>query len=115
MRGAGSTRAGLLASASAGIAGAAAADRHRPSGVARAGASPALAGLAAGLGAARPGAPALLSFNLGVEIGQAAIVALIFPLLHWLRRRPTLAMPGLRLGSLAIGAAGLVWLVQRLP
>jgi hydrogenase/urease accessory protein HupE len=60
-------------------------------------------------------APALLSFNLGVEIGQAAIVAMAFPLLGWLRRRPTLAVAGLRFGSLAIGAAGVVWLLQRLP
>jgi hydrogenase/urease accessory protein HupE len=60
-------------------------------------------------------APALVSFNLGVEIGQASIVALAFPLLGWLRRRPTFAVAGLRLGSLAIGAAGVVWLLQRLP
>ena len=29
----------------------------------------------------------MLAFNLGVELGQLAIVALAFPLLLWLRRR----------------------------
>ena len=58
-------------------------------------------------------ATALLSFNVGVEAGQGAIVAVAFPLLGLLRRRPALALVGLRAGSLAIGAAGLVWLAQR--
>lgn len=54
----------------------------------------------------------LLAFNLGVELGQLAIVAVVFPLLAqatggpWLRRA-TLS------GSLAILAAALVWLVER--
>jgi len=60
-------------------------------------------------------ATALVSFNVGVEAGQAVIVALAFPLLALLRRRPAPAMVGLRAGSLAIGAAGLIWLVERLP
>jgi hydrogenase/urease accessory protein HupE len=59
-------------------------------------------------------ATALLSFNVGVEVGQAAIVALAFPLLGLLRRRPALARVGLGVGSLAIGAAGVVWLAERL-
>ncbi len=58
-------------------------------------------------------ATALFSFNLGVELGQAAIVAMAFPLLAQLRRRPGFAGAGLPAGSLTVGAAGLVWLVQR--
>ncbi len=60
-------------------------------------------------------ATALLSFNVGVEAGQAAIVALAFPLLGLLCRWPAFARVGLRVGSLAIGAAGVVWLAERLP
>lgn len=56
----------------------------------------------------------LLTFNLGVEIGQVAIVALIWPALRRLERtryRPLLT----RLASGAIVAAGLFWFGQRLP
>ncbi len=60
-------------------------------------------------------AESLLSFNLGVELGQAAIVAVAFPLLALLRRRPSVARASLPAGSLAVGCAGLLWLVQRLP
>jgi hydrogenase/urease accessory protein HupE len=58
-------------------------------------------------------ATALLSFNLGVEVGQAAIVAAAFPLLTLLRRWPARAPLILRTGSIAIGVAGAFWLVQR--
>jgi len=57
---------------------------------------------------------ALASFNVGVELGQAAIVAAAFPLLAALRRRPRLFPPVARLCSAAVGAAGLFWLVERL-
>jgi hypothetical protein len=57
----------------------------------------------------------LLSFNLGVELGQAAIVALAFPVLALLRRRPALAAAGLPVGSAMVGCAGLAWLVARIP
>ncbi len=60
-------------------------------------------------------AVALLSFNVGVELGQAALVAAAFPLLAWLHRQPQLARAALPAGSLTVGAAGLVWLVQRVP
>src|SRR5204863_9544247 len=33
--------------------------------------------------------PALLGFNLGVELGEVTIVAPLFPLVLWLRRRET--------------------------
>ena len=59
-------------------------------------------------------AVALLSFNLGVEIGQIAIVLLVATLLALLRRRSEAAA---RLvaqgGSLAVAAAGGYWFVDR--
>jgi len=46
---------------------------------------------------------------------QAAIVALAFPLLALLRRLPRFVRAGLPAGSVGVGAAGLVWLFQRIP
>lgn len=59
-------------------------------------------------------APALLAFNLGVELGQLALVAPLFPALAWLRaRRPTWA----RRLTLAMSAPVLLiavyWFFQR--
>jgi hypothetical protein len=59
-------------------------------------------------------AVALVSFNLGVEIGQASIVLVTAPLLAALRRAS--APAGRRFayaGSAAVCAAGGFWLVQR--
>jgi len=55
----------------------------------------------------------LLGFNLGVELGQLAIVAVALPLAWWLRgtlfyRRGVLAG-----GSLAIAAVAGLWFVER--
>jgi hypothetical protein len=58
-------------------------------------------------------AASLVAFNLGVELGQLAVVALALPLLALLRRRSALAPRGVAAGSLALGALGLFWLVQR--
>ena len=57
---------------------------------------------------------ALLSFNLGVEAGQLLVLALILPLLIWLRRRPWFARQGVRSASTLVALAGLVWFVQRI-
>jgi HupE / UreJ protein len=57
---------------------------------------------------------ALAMFNLGVEAGQVCVVAAALPLLTLLRRRKWFAANGPRVLSAALGAAGLVWLVQRL-
>jgi hypothetical protein len=57
-------------------------------------------------------AVALGGFNLGVEIGQIAIVATAFSLLHLLRRRPAEVWVR-RAISAGAAAAGLVWFVQR--
>lgn len=57
---------------------------------------------------------ALVSFNLGVEIGQLCVVALVLPVLYLIRRQrwyPRIAMPLL---SIAIALLAMYWLVQRL-
>lgn len=59
-------------------------------------------------------ASALVGFNLGVELGQATIVALLAPLVIWLRRRAWFRSYGTRALGSAIAAAGLYWLVQRI-
>ncbi|MCC7072666.1 MAG: HupE/UreJ family protein [Deltaproteobacteria bacterium] len=56
----------------------------------------------------------LLLFNLGVELGQLAVLALVLPLLQWLRRRGWLGARATRWLSLAVVAAGVFWLVERL-
>ncbi len=56
----------------------------------------------------------LLSFNLGVELGQLCIVAIFLPVLWWLRKRPGFAGLGARLCSGAIAATGVVWFCARL-
>jgi hypothetical protein len=55
----------------------------------------------------------VVAFNVGVELGQLAIVALAFPLLELLRRRVGQAQL-VRAGSLPILLLGLYWLVVRM-
>jgi hydrogenase/urease accessory protein HupE len=59
----------------------------------------------------------VLSFNVGVELGQLAILALAFPLLAGLRRRreaePDSRPPVLVAGSLLAGLFGLAWMIDR--
>jgi hypothetical protein len=57
--------------------------------------------------------PLLAGFNIGVEIAQLAIVAVVLPLIYSMRARRWYAGGVLPLGSCALGAAGLVWLFQR--
>jgi len=58
----------------------------------------------------------LLAFNLGVELGQLAVVALVLPIVLGFARRRPLAFErwGLRGTSAAIALAGAIWLVLRL-
>jgi len=59
-------------------------------------------------------AAALLGFNLGVELGQLAIVAISWPLLRaLLRREPAQRRLLIQLGSTPILAAGLYWFLSR--
>ena len=57
--------------------------------------------------------PALLGFNLGVELGQLTVVALAFLSVGWFRDRPwyrrRIAMPA----SVAIAAVGIWWVLER--
>lgn len=55
----------------------------------------------------------LLGFNSGVEVGQAAVVVLVYPWLRVLQRRERAGWI-LRAGSLAVLVAGAFWLVDRL-
>lgn len=55
----------------------------------------------------------LLTFNVGIEIGQAAIVLVLFPLLILLRRHRW-SVPVHAAGAAAIGCVGLVWFCERL-
>ena len=56
---------------------------------------------------------ALVSFNLGVEAGQIAVLALVLPILFWLRRCDWFARRGVRSASSLVALSGLVWFVQR--
>lgn len=57
---------------------------------------------------------ALLSFNLGVELGQLTVVALLLAPLKLIRTPHSLRRYAVVPGSIAIGLAGLYWGVERL-
>ena len=56
---------------------------------------------------------ALVSFNLGVEAGQLAVLAVLLPLLFLLRGRTWFEPLGVRLVSGAVAVAGGIWFVAR--
>ena len=57
----------------------------------------------------------LLVFNLGIEVVQLSIIAVLFPLLTLLRRRaPRLGLWATGALAVAVSLAGLIWFVQRL-
>jgi hypothetical protein len=58
-------------------------------------------------------APSLLTFNLGVEVGQLGIVALAWPLLRWFRSLRGVWPRGLRWASAVLAGVGGVWIIQR--
>ena len=73
------------------------------------------AGLLAELGLPRHAlAVALLSFNGGVEIGQATIVAVLLPILLALRRTSWWDRRAVPVLSVGVALAGLAWLVERI-
>jgi hypothetical protein len=55
----------------------------------------------------------LLGFNLGVELGQLAVVALVLPLLFGMRRTVFYRRAMLVGGSSVIALVGLLWFVER--
>ena len=57
---------------------------------------------------------ALVGFNVGVELGQLAIVAIFLPLAFWLRATRLYRVGILLAGSVAVALLATWWLVQRL-
>jgi hypothetical protein len=55
----------------------------------------------------------LLGFNLGVELAQLSLVAVILPLAIWLRDKPLYGRVLVRPGSALIGVLALLWLLER--
>jgi hypothetical protein len=57
----------------------------------------------------------LVSFNLGVEAGQLAVIATAALILGTVTRvRATASLPTIRFASAAIGLVGMIWTVQRI-
>jgi hydrogenase/urease accessory protein HupE len=57
---------------------------------------------------------ALVSFNLGVEIGQLFVMALVLPPLLWLRKRALIDRRTTAVLSVCVAGAGATWLVARI-
>jgi hydrogenase/urease accessory protein HupE len=68
--------------------------------------------LGVGSGSQGIGMP-LFTFNLGVELGQIAIAAVVLPIVWQLRKREWFARRGVALFSLLVACAGLYWLIER--
>ncbi|HSR52652.1 MAG TPA: HupE/UreJ family protein [Acidobacteriota bacterium] len=58
--------------------------------------------------------PALLSFNVGVELGQLAVILMAFAAVGWMRRRDSYRSSIVIPGSLGIALLGGYWAVQRM-
>jgi hypothetical protein len=58
-------------------------------------------------------APALLGFNLGVELGQLAIVAPLFPLVIWLRNRQPTYVRARNVLCGGVAVLAVFWIVVR--
>jgi hypothetical protein len=59
-------------------------------------------------------ATALVSFNIGVELGQLAVIAAAFAIVGWWRRRSWYRGAIVLPASTAIAAVALVWTIQRI-
>src|SRR5215470_1767780 len=66
-------------------------------------------GVGAGVKAVAP----LLSFNLGVEIGQVAVAAIVLPVIWKLRQRPRFVVRYVPAFSILVAMAGGYWLIER--
>lgn len=67
-----------------------------------------------GVGTGRQGiAMPLFTFNLGVELGQVAIAAVVLPIVWHLRKNEAFVRRGVPALSALVVAAGLYWLVER--
>lgn len=59
-------------------------------------------------------APALLGFNVGVELGQLAVLAVVLPVIVLARRQPSFRVVGVGILSAALTVAGVVWFAARI-
>jgi hydrogenase/urease accessory protein HupE len=57
---------------------------------------------------------ALFAFNLGVELGQLAVLAAVLPVVLWARRYAAFRVWGVRLLSFALSVAGFLWFFWRI-
>ena len=57
---------------------------------------------------------ALVSFNLGVEVGQLAVLALLLPLVVYLRKTTWFEPRGMQVASGVIALCGAVWFLARI-
>ena len=55
----------------------------------------------------------LVSFNLGVELGQMAVASLVLPLIWWLRTEPAFVRRSVPVCSALVVLAGTWWLLER--
>jgi hydrogenase/urease accessory protein HupE len=55
----------------------------------------------------------LFTFNLGVEVGQITIAAIVLPVVWQLRKNPTFVRRGVPVLSGVVALAGLYWFLQR--
>ena len=56
----------------------------------------------------------LVGFNIGVEIGQLSVAAVVLPILWQLRKNPNFVRQWVRLCSVAVALAGSYWMVERI-
>jgi hydrogenase/urease accessory protein HupE len=56
----------------------------------------------------------LVGFNLGVEIGQLSVAAVVLPILWQLRKNPGFVRQWVPVCSMAVTAAGSYWMVERI-
>lgn len=56
----------------------------------------------------------LISFNIGVELGQLLVVLAVLPLLMWIKSYPMFSRNFLVVSMIAIGACGSFWLLDRM-
>lgn len=55
----------------------------------------------------------LVGFNLGVELGQIAVAAILLPFIWRFSRKPVFAARWVPAGSVVVALAGTYWLIQR--
>lgn len=55
----------------------------------------------------------LLSFNLGVELGQIAVAAVVLPIIWWLHKKPLIEARLTPVCSILASLAGAYWLIER--